>query len=77
MLQKLNQATLEVRLSMNLEKTKVMYDEFTENVEEPNTDTANTDSNKIDEVVTSTSVNTSTWIPPRRNKRSNVVSPSD
>ena len=34
MLQKLNQATLEVRLSMNLEKTKVMYDEFAENVEE-------------------------------------------
>ena len=28
MLQKLNQATLEVRLSMNLKKTKVMYDEF-------------------------------------------------
>ena len=72
MLQKLNQATLEVRLSMNLKKTKVMYDEFAENVEEPNTD-----SNKIDEVVTSASVNTSPWIPPRRNKRSNVVSPSD
>ena len=46
MLQKLNQATLEVRLSMNLKKTKVMYNEFAENVEEPTT----IDSNEIDEV---------------------------
>ena len=41
MLQKLNQATLKVRLSMNLKKTKVMYNEFAENVEEPNTGTPN------------------------------------
>lgn len=36
-LQKLNQATLKVRLSMNLKKTKVMYNEFAEDVEEPTT----------------------------------------
>ena len=41
MLQKLNQATLKVSLSMNLKKTKVMYNEFAENVEEPNTGTPN------------------------------------
>ena len=41
MLQKLNQATLKVRLSMNLKKTKVMYNEFAENLEEPNTGTPN------------------------------------
>ena len=41
MLQKLNQATLKVRLSMNLKKTKVMYNEFAENVEEPNTGAPN------------------------------------
>ena len=46
MLQKLNQATLKVSLSMNLKKTKVMYNEFAENVEEPTT----IDSNEIDEV---------------------------
>ncbi|KAM7435318.1 hypothetical protein ABFA07_014709 [Porites harrisoni] len=46
MLQKLNQATLKVRLNMNLKRTKVMYNEFAENVEEPTT----IDSNEIDEV---------------------------
>ena len=46
MLQKLNQATLEVRLSMNLKKIKVMYNEFAKKVEEPIT----IDSNEIDEV---------------------------
>ena len=46
MLQKLNQATLEVRLSMNLKKNKVMYNEFAKKVEEPTT----IDSNEIDEV---------------------------
>ena len=37
MLHELNQASLEVGLSMNLKKTKVMYNEFTEDVEEPTT----------------------------------------
>ena len=37
MLRELNQASLEVGLSMNLKKTKVMYNEFAEDVEEPTT----------------------------------------
>ena len=37
MLHELNQASLEVGLSMNLKKTKVMYNEFAEDVEEPTT----------------------------------------
>ena len=37
MLHELNQASLEVGLSKNLKKTKVMYNEFAEDVEEPTT----------------------------------------
>ena len=37
MLHELNQASLEVGLSMNLKKNKVMYNEFAEDVEEPTT----------------------------------------
>ena len=68
MLHKLNQASLEVGLSMNLKKTKVMYNEFAEDVEEPTT---------IDSRTLHLTVNASPWIPIRRNMRSNVVSPSD
>ena len=46
MLHDLNQASLEVGISMNLKKTKVMYNEFAEDVEEP----TNIDSNEIEEV---------------------------
>ena len=68
MLHELNQASLEVGLSMNLKKTKVMYNEFAEDVEEPTT---------IDSRTLHLTVNASPWIPIRRNMRSNVVSPSD
>ena len=68
MLRELNQASLEVGLSMNLKKTKVMYNEFAEDVEEPTT---------IDSRTLHLTVNASPWIPIRRNMRSNVVSPSD
>ena len=37
MLHELNQASLQFGLSMNLKKTKVMYNEFAEDVEEPTT----------------------------------------
>ena len=46
MLHDLNQASVEVGLSMNLKKTKAMYNEFAEDVEEPSTN----DSNEIEEV---------------------------
>ena len=68
MLRELNQASLEVGLSMNLKKTKVMYNEFAEDVEEPTT---------IDSRTLHLTVNASPWIPIRRNMRSNVVSRSD
>ena len=46
MLHDFNQASLEVGLSMNLKKTKVMYNEFADDVEEPTT----IDSNELEEV---------------------------
>ena len=46
MLHDLNQASLEVGLSMNLKKTKIMCNEFAEDVEEPTI----IDSNQIEEV---------------------------
>ena len=62
----LNQASLEVGLSMNLKKTKVMYKEFAEDVEEPTI--IHSYEIEVDHYITS--INASPWILPRRNKRS-------
>ena len=62
----LNQANLEVGLSMNLKKTKVMYKEFAEDVEEPTI--IHSYEIEVDHYITS--INASPWILPRKNKRS-------
>ena len=74
MLQELNQASLEVGLSMNFKKTKIMRNKHAEDTNRKIT----IDSNEIEEVnITFTSVNEFQWKQLQKNKKSNAESPLD